>query len=1284
MRLVLWKRPAAAALIGVLAVGLTALPAPAAPTPSVTPPAPTNVEIPASMPRFTPQPRRGDMDPIKYQIMVMHIETDPEPEIRDAARAALDAGPAAVDDFLYRGGYDRAKVAVDARKRRDDQVARDKIAPMRGTGGDVFNAEVERVLAPNATPGDRKAFLGYGAEIARGRDGALAADRAARRQILRSRVQLLAGLPAAENPHVVKDAADALVAGDAAVEAFLTTGFPLAAAADAQIRANLLREREAELKAIEEASDLAQRSALANRARADLITAHGAGVRAVRLGANSMTLAATHARRAAQILAAKGPLSEIELTRVATATEVAAAGGFAGDAERAALTAAHAAKVLVDVQLEYGKDWADMAKGLHLASVAVHQATVTAQHAVDATIATHRALGHAGEAEARRKEAARWRQQAQEHARAGRALAGAARREADAAEGAARRAGEQRIRAESERDRAWEHARAAQAKRDEARDHAEEAAQWRAEAQRARGDAEKAHSRARTEGDRAAHARAGAEHEEECARAARIRADDQTRKAGEGSDRAAEAERRATAARDDARDAGRERDLARARAAGLRAKAQKLPVEQGRDEALKAAAAADGDADDAEAAAARAADHAQQATNAAAGARGAAIETERAAARARHAADQARAAAAGADDAASAAESEAAAAHAAARRSDAAAAAATREEVKAGTHARNAEALSQQAATRAVQALWAADRVRAEAAAAAHEAASAAAQAESAIRSAAAARESASAAVIPASDAIKLLMPFTGQDLGIEFATEVASLAESISLELADAADQRAREAERAALAAQQSADQAGGEIREAYQAAADAAKASAEAAAHSARAKRAAAHAAAEARRARAAAADANAADRTARAAAAEARELANAAAASAAAAGLDAGRAAQLAADAGRIAQKAEDDAQAAKGAAARAQEQARQAREAAIRAEEQAKAAVEFAKQADQHGKDAQKEVEQLEAEIRAMQDNDLLSAFAPPTADQLQDLRDYLEPAQFANFETVLALADGGVMVFLENYGKDLLTGYLSDFVEQLKQCSQGKILDCLLTIIDLLPVGRILGALKITYRVGKTIHTFMKATAKYRNKIRDAFKKVDRCKRGLIKDLAGEFTGVRDLRSAAKKRCRTPDGACADDSRRAPGKLACLTLYHGTSRIAADRILVDGPDVTASKRNTDFCRGMYLTRIKTQAAAWRGGVVVTFKIPTAKFTSLDGLRLNTNSTALPTLVRSCRTTGQGPIGRDYTEGPMLKNIGGFLSGKESPEWFGNQLAFHSPKAQEVLDESMVND
>jgi hypothetical protein len=1165
----------ATALLAGLTPGV-AVAAPAAPSPAPTPaaaakPAGSSLNDLFKYPTFAPTTARaGDIDAATYQLMCWYIEAHADPEVRAAAAVALAGGASTVAAFLaVGGGYSQAVKKAEQRRLKADQALVAEIKALRGTGGPVFNAEVERVLAPAAKPRDREAFKAYGAKISRERDAEITKRQADRAAELRGRVQLVIdSTDEAESPNVHAAAVDALAAGDAAIAEFFEHGLAEAGVADAALREELIASQDAELEAIEAAADLAVRSRKANEARVRLIQAHGAGVKALQQSANSMTSGAANGRRAAQILAAKGPLRDLEAVKTAAAANLVDARNFATEAKNAAARAQQAADVLVnEAKLPYGAEWADLAQGLALAAEAAHQATQTAVHAIDATIATHKALGHADEAQKRAEQARRWKLQAIQHRDSAARLAAVAKKQADAADRAAERAEAHRKATVAKTAEAWEHAGKARVHRNEAIRQADIAANQREIAEFERSNAERHHAVTKTQADEAHRLRGLAEADRNNARTERTRAETAEGKALTARDNAYARSETARQLREAARDAAEERDLAKTQARAAEAAVTADLTGQDRKDAEAAAREARDAADRAQEHADSAKRNADAATTAASEASAAAIETERAAARARAAADKAEAAAAASHRAARAAEAEAAKTHQAALAAEREAAAATVQEVKAARAADAAERAARGAATAAVKSLWAADRTRDETIAATNEAASATVQSENALRSAAAARSSAAAALIPASTAIELLAPFTATDVTADFAKQVADLAIQISEQQAKAAETRAEEAKAAAVRAQQSADAAQQDMKEAYQAAAAAAGSAAAAAVDNARAKRAALRAKESARLARESAASARNADTQARQDAQDARTAANRAAEDAWIAGLNADQAERLGASARTMADQAQKDADEAQKFSREAQEHANAADASATHAEKYATETAKYAEDANRWADEAETEAAQLEADIRASENADLDGAFEFTPA-MLADAKDYLTPEQFASIEPFIAASRGDVSQFLVQYGPQLIGDFFN--VDDIKACFSGKVLSCLILVAEQLGPIRAFKALKLLYKATKSVKAFWDAVKKARKVIRNVNKKLSDCQRGLIKDISGDLVGglapaaaskstksslARAAAAGPKKKCKVqlPTTTCADPGPRDDDdEPKCNWLFRGTT------------------------------------------------------------------------------------------------------------------------------------
>ncbi len=1108
---------AVAALFAGLTPGGAAVAAPvgpaAAPAPPVAPLAAASAAEVSRYPTFAPKTARaGGTTDLTYQLMASYAEAHPDPEVREAAAAALAQGDAAVAAFLaLGGGFSQAVKRAEQRRVKADKALTAEITALRGTGGREFNAEVERVLAASATPRDRMAFKAYGARIARERDAEVAKRQAARAVELRARVQLIAdSTDEVDSPNVHAAAVEALAGGDADILAFLESGLAEAGEADEQARDDLIAAREAELKAIEDAAELAERSRKANEARVQLIQAHGAGLRALQNAANSMASAAVHGRRAAKLLASKGSLKELEDVKAFAAVNLTHAKSFSVEAQNAALKAETAADVLVNqAKLPYGAQWAELAQGMALSAEAAHQATQTAVHAIDATIATHKAIGHATEAQRRAEQAERWKQQAIKHRDAAEKLAAVAKKQADAAELAADRAEAHRKATEAKTAEAWEHAAKTAEHRKEAQRQADIAADQREIAAAELQNAQTHNATAKAQAAEASRKRGLAKIDEDNARSERTRAEGAESKAETARDNAATRSETARVLRNAAFDAAEVRDLAEAHRKAAEAAVTAGLTGKDREEAEAAAKEARVAANKAQADADSAKRNADDATAAAAKADAAAIETERAAARAREAAIKADAAAAASRRAASAAEAEAAKTHQAAVAAQKQAAAATAQQVKAARAAEAADRAARGAATQALKSKWAAERSNTEARAATNEAASATTQSENAYRSAAAARSSAAAALAPASDAIELLAPFTNTDVAADFATQVAELAIKISEELVKAADARAVEANAAAKRAQDAAAEAHKDAKDAYLAAAKAAEYAAAAAKDNARAKRASLRAKEQARLARESAASAHQADLQAKRDARDARAAANQATEDARIAGLSAAEADRLSNEARKAADQAQKDADAAQTSARKAQEDADAADRSAKRAEEYAKEAATYAEKANQHADEAEAEVARLEREIRASETADLNAAFELTPA-MLADAKDYLTAEQFASVEPFIAAARGDVSQFLTEHGPQLIGEFFR--VDDIKACFSGKVLSCLIVVAEQLGPVRAFRALKLLYNATKAVKSFWDAVKKARKIVRNVTKKLDDCQKGLIKDLGGDLIG----------------------------------------------------------------------------------------------------------------------------------------------------------------------------
>ncbi|MBU2663828.1 hypothetical protein KOI35_09940 [Actinoplanes bogorensis] len=1045
-------------------------------------------------------------------------ELSPEPEVRVAALAALSTGdPVAIQRFAT---VEKRQLETEIAARRKQQAADNlvTIRAMAGTGGDYFNAEVTRVLAGTDT--DRELFLAYGADVARQRDEKVAADARERATQLRERVRVLAAAAPAES-HVKVAAEQALAGDDAAVAAFWNSGYLTAAKADAAEREQYLKDLEARNKAAEELSDLAQRAKRASEARTRLLRAHGDAVKALQRGANDMAGAANAARHAERVLARAGTAAsksaDLDAAKTQTTNFVNGARLSAEQARAAAAIATSAADELIATGLDYGAEWSQIAQGMSEASAAALGAATTAQHAIDATIATNNAQGAQAQAEAHAKQAEQWRKHAQEHAAAAAKLATAAAKQAAAAKTAAQRTKKAREEAQAAEAKAWAAAERTRQHRQTAEARAAEAKQARQVAEAERANAARFRAEAEQHAATARSARGNAEAQAAVANRARGSAEGADRNAKAARDRSWNQERIAAGARDDALAAEKAEQAAKARARALQAVAASAAGSADSAEAQRQADEANTQAGVAGTAARNARSAANTATGAAANSRAAAHQAQQAANRAWAAARQAEAAARAADAAADKAEATAAQAHSWRLRADAKAAVATTQEIRAAEAATAAVNLAAQAAEEAVKSLWAANRTRDEAQAATNEAVAAAVQADIAIAAASAASSSSAGIAEPHNTAIGMVTPFTGADIDADFVTVVAEQAMRIGEEQAAAARARAAEAVRAAEAAEAAAQRANEQVKPAYTAAAQAARSAAQAAQSAAEAKQSAAQAAVDGAAARAAAASAGRADAQARADALAARQAANEAANDAAIAGRSAAAAQADANAADSAATRAESDAAAARGAADRAESDAAAARTAADSAQKHADSAAEAASRALAHATEAQQAAERAEAAERAKQQQAASNEGAPNPADEA-DLLKYLTPEQRAEYEKAKQEAGESIWDFLKAEGLDFLIGLIVP--EDLMECvSSPNFEACFWTIVELIPWGKL-------KKVGN-VWDLYKKWEKFAEKVRDGRKKRDK-----IADDARRNKDACDLKIPPNPNARKATGPAA--------------------------------------------------------------------------------------------------------------------------------------------------------
>ncbi|MET9440134.1 RHS repeat-associated core domain-containing protein [Streptomyces sp. NPDC006610] len=151
------------------------------------------------------------------------------------------------------------------------------------------------------------------------------------------------------------------------------------------------------------------------------------------------------------------------------------------------------------------------------------------------------------------------------------------------------------------------------------------------------------------------------------------------------------------------------------------------------------------------------------------------------------------------------------------------------------------------------------------------------------------------------------------------------------------------------------------------------------------------------------------------------------------------------------------------------------------------------------------------------------------------------------------------------------------------------------------------------------------------------------------------------------------------------------KAPCMVdLYHGTLGQHADNILANGIDIHASTRKMDFGRGgFYVTNNPRQALDWakklaerKGGVpaVIHFRVPKAELDNLSSRIFNGPGDDVADFIRHHR---QGGAMHNYelVEGPMLRNLNGFLREGEPPVLNGHQIAIFGERAAQLFSNSI---
>jgi RHS repeat-associated protein len=145
------------------------------------------------------------------------------------------------------------------------------------------------------------------------------------------------------------------------------------------------------------------------------------------------------------------------------------------------------------------------------------------------------------------------------------------------------------------------------------------------------------------------------------------------------------------------------------------------------------------------------------------------------------------------------------------------------------------------------------------------------------------------------------------------------------------------------------------------------------------------------------------------------------------------------------------------------------------------------------------------------------------------------------------------------------------------------------------------------------------------------------------------------------------------------------------LYHGTTKAGAEAIMKNGVDPNFSKRNMDFGKGgFYTTENRTQAEEWAHNIagrtpgaepaVLHFRVSQDDLDKLNHKKFDGPSKELDDFLRNSRTGG--PMHNyDSVEGPMLRNLKGFLQQGKPARLTGHQIAIYTPEAAAIFNRGL---
>jgi hypothetical protein len=437
---------------------------------AVAPPSPPAAAARALAPMSADTPA-DDGDDFDRQLVEDIAAHAADPEVRQAAQAALDShDPAQITYFLDHGEAD-AKARAAARKAREAAHNKELVQGWAQTGGPKVRAAAQAALAA----GDDQSladFVLYGHEIADKQDQQDQADAKAEQDRITGRVK---DMVANGGPTVKVEGAAALASNDYdRIKAFYLTGYADANKRDHDFQAAIEKALADRTKAVKDLEDLANRTAAAAQARAEILRANIEAIKDLDDATLAMKQAATFAHRADEIVQedmpgrAHGQLgrtADIDSLRAQAAQQADIAARASQSAHGTTAAVQNAAVDLLHTGMTNGLDWAKVTIAVGAAVEASAQATATAQHAAEAALADSRALDADNKAEQHANNAAKWRAETERQAQTAADLATAAKQQQDIAIGARDRAQAQQVAAENAAAQARQHAANARAAR---------------------------------------------------------------------------------------------------------------------------------------------------------------------------------------------------------------------------------------------------------------------------------------------------------------------------------------------------------------------------------------------------------------------------------------------------------------------------------------------------------------------------------------------------------------------------------------------------------------------------------------------------------------------------------------------------------------------------------------------------------------------------------------------------------------------------------------------------